>query len=347
MWRTLTVLSLVSLSALTAFANDPWILSDHRDEIKVKSCDGADRNRDWASVPLRIEPVTVNPRDRVAPDFSGVRLYGAWALSSDWPGFGGLSGLAFVDSNTLLSVSDAGTFVELTLQDGRPGPKVRHASMRLSTPFFWPRKMAADAEGLDVKDGIAFVGFERGFRILAFALQACGPDARGHKIGSPPNRFDRQRIRANAGPEALWHNAAQELKIGYEQPWDGLTVTGTLRNDGAVTLSTHNDRLEPGFRLVGGDHLVRNGDAVMATLYRAYNRESGNRAELRVETASGLRRHLKLDPPMVVDNFEGVALMETDRGVRAYLISDDNFSDRQRTLLYAFDVDVPQGLQPN
>ena len=42
---------------------------------------------------------------------------------------------------------------------------------------------------------------------------------------------------------------------------------------------------------------------------------------------------------MTVDNFEGITV-ETlaDATHRLWLVSDDNFSGRQRTLLYAFDL---------
>jgi hypothetical protein len=47
---------------------------------------------------------------------------------------------------------------------------------------------------------------------------------------------------------------------------------------------------------------------------------------------------LELDPPFTVDNFEGVAAVPRPGGVtRFYLLSDDNASVQQRTLLVAFD----------
>ena len=40
-----------------------------------------------------------------------------------------------------------------------------------------------------------------------------------------------------------------------------------------------------------------------------------------------------------VDNFEGITVRpREDGGVRIFIISDDNFSERQRTLLMAFDL---------
>jgi hypothetical protein len=51
---------------------------------------------------------------------------------------------------------------------------------------------------------------------------------------------------------------------------------------------------------------------------------------------------LVLERPLTVDNFEGVAAQARPDGrVRFYLISDDNFSGKQRTLLLAFDWTPP------
>ncbi|MBI1187226.1 MAG: esterase-like activity of phytase family protein, partial [Alphaproteobacteria bacterium] len=46
-----------------------------------------------------------------------------------------------------------------------------------------------------------------------------------------------------------------------------------------------------------------------------------------------------LAPPLNLDNFESVSAIPTvDGGARLYLISDDNYSRTQRTLLYVFDL---------
>ena len=48
---------------------------------------------------------------------------------------------------------------------------------------------------------------------------------------------------------------------------------------------------------------------------------------------------LSLRRPSAVDNFEGIAVRRTQDGVvRLYLVSDDNFSRNQRSLLFVFNV---------
>jgi hypothetical protein len=45
---------------------------------------------------------------------------------------------------------------------------------------------------------------------------------------------------------------------------------------------------------------------------------------------------LKLEYPLNVDNFEGVAVQEDPRGTIIYIVSDDNYNPFQRTLLLQF-----------
>lgn len=62
------------------------------------------------------------------------------------------------------------------------------------------------------------------------------------------------------------------------------------------------------------------------------------RSRVRFEQTSA-RKLATLGPVMFnFDNFEGIAAKKTDGGVRLYIISDNNFSTSQRTLLMAFDL---------
>ena len=76
-----------------------------------------------------------------------------------------------------------------------------------------------------------------------------------------------------------------------------------------------------------------------AYLLRAFSPLKGVRVTLRVTDAQGATLdELALAAPLTVDNYEGVAaLPRPDGTVRFYLISDDNFSRLQRTLLLALD----------
>jgi len=84
----------------------------------------------------------------------------------------------------------------------------------------------------------------------------------------------------------------------------------------------------------------------LAVLERAYN---PNRGIIGIRVAhvrtADLRRGARLKgevlaellPPLTLDNFEGLACRANEKGETIlYLVSDNNFSDKQRTLLLMF-----------
>ena len=48
------------------------------------------------------------------------------------------------------------------------------------------------------------------------------------------------------------------------------------------------------------------------------------------------RELLKIEPPLVTENFEALAVQETAKGTMIYLVSDDNYNPFQQTLLLQF-----------
>jgi hypothetical protein len=85
-----------------------------------------------------------------------------------------------------------------------------------------------------------------------------------------------------------------------------------------------------------------NGDVVV--LERRYVPLGIWHARLKLVSGRGVRGEakligeeiLKLEAPLHVDNFEGVAVAEDAKGTMIYVISDDNYSALQRTLLLQF-----------
>lgn len=329
----------------------PWTVDVAAPDLRAQSCPDPDAraNSGWTDLPLTVTPIDLDPKGAGLSLPPGVNFAGGWALSSANKHLGGLSGLSVLPDNRLLSVSDTGRFIELGLANGRPDGTARLASMRFENPLIRPGKLTADAEGLDFQNGIAFVSFERNFRVLAFDLSGCGGDAKGIEIATPSGRFGKTRVRANAGPEALYLDPKGGLHIIYEQLKDGEPVQGQVLLDGSLHMRTRPPlpALADGFRPVGADQIVlHSGPPVEARLYRAYDRARGNRIRLDFGVNGHNPWQINLQPPLLTDNFEGVTLQETDTGLRAYIISDDNFSDRQQTLLYAFDIDLSRDVDP-
>ena len=338
------LLSCCALISATASAQDiaPWRLEPVADALRAASCNQADPAERFEPLSIAVTAAPLSETDPALPQDSPFRFAGGWEISSPDDNFGGLSGLSIEPDGSLLTVSDTGRFIRLGRTDGSLNGTAEIAPMRFENPLIRPGKLTSDAEGLTLADGFAFVSFEHDFRVLAFALESCGASARGIEISDPPSRYGFRPIRANAGPEALWMDGDGGLHVLYEQLRDGRVQTAKVTSDGKAHLSSLplDPALEDGFRPVGADQIALN-DEVTATafLFRAYDRERGNRNRLDIlRSDRDAPKSLFLAPPQQVDNFEGVALERVDDGLRVWVISDDNFSDRQKTLLYAFDV---------
>ena len=112
----------------------------------------------------------------------------------------------------------------------------------------------------------------------------------------------------------------------------------------AVPIAAHFP-VSDGYSLTSLDRMP-NGDLV--ALERFYAPVIGARARIVRIPASEVHASdapmrveqlAQLGPPHPVDNFEGVSAVRMPNGVtRIYIVSDNNFSRRQRTYLFAFDV---------
>ncbi len=273
------------------------------------------------------------------------RLSG-WVLESERDDFGGLSGMVVMASGTLLTVSDKGAFVWLTMEAGEPTGRAHYAKMRDMDGAPLGGKSQGDAEGLALRDGLALVSFERDHRILAFDLEACGANPVGvtvARVAEHPAGLSRS-MRDNGGMEGLALLADGTLAAMIETrdpaiPYGRVRADGTLRVDGQVET----------FQAQAGTGIDVAGDTLYA-VHRDYRPGDGNHVTLSATplvdgvpagTSSPL---LSLDPSVPVDNFEAVSTMTDATGqvTRVYLLSDDNFNESQRTLLFALDLGPPK-----
>lgn len=313
-----------------------WSYSEAAARLKASSCEDDTR----ASAPgeplsLSIEPVALGPEGDVLDALNGLKLVGGWALSSDHAGFGGLSGLDMMGDDALLAVSDEGAFVHLRLhpETGAPLPSAHLAYMKDADGHHLRGKRRGDAEGLALRDGLAFVSFERDHRIEAFNLGDCGAKARAVLVARLPSD-----IRPNRGPEAL-ALSEDRLIVGLEEADAGDAPVGWLGSDLPARMDQGRGQLLTGFDQIGD---------TLFSLHRKYFPGLGNTIAIQAHlidpdadqaALSRSQTLAHLGPGLAVDNFEGVAALELETGaLRLFIISDDNFSHRQRTLLYAFDI---------
>ena len=316
--------------------------------IGQKSCPDGIKHIDPIAIEIDASEIGLSKYPRASDLPAGVTFAGGWHLTSPHAGFGGLSGLEQLSEGTLLAVSDEGAFVWIDIMDDQPSGSGKMAYMRNADGNYLRGKNDADSEGLALKDGLVLVSFERRHRIEAFDLAGCGAAARAVPVTSLPDTFGDDAVKENSGPEALTV-VDGKLLAGYEQVIAHKSPLITLEGpDMSVTMPDPIDTRHDG-PLVGLSTLTltETGTSVTYALRRRYNPLSGNLITIEAwwKNAEGIEARVpvfRLAVPMTVDNFEGITATQGEDGThRIWLISDDNFSRRQRTLLFAFDVKAP------
>ena len=280
-------------------------------------------------------PVPQVPEGTAPPP--GFAYAGGVALTSpDTARFHGLSDLEVLPDGRFIAVSDEGDLVKGRLVLDRAGRLSGLADVTLAPltnlegkPLSG-QKADSDAEGLALwPNGDLMISFERNNRVWLYPAAGGPPRA----VPSPDAPFPE-----NDGMEALAvdpEGGPQTYLVGREdtrETWTchlaGNCVPG-IRPGAPGEGSLVAARALPGGR--------------WAFLLRDFKPLSGVTSRLLITDRRGRTLDVHtIARPATVDNFEGLAaLPRTDGSVRFYLISDDNFSSGQRTLLMAFDWRPP------
>jgi hypothetical protein len=279
-------------------------------------------------------PVAFDPRDPADQSQGNFRYAGGLALTSvDTTRLHGLSDLKVWPDGRFLSVSDEGDVVEGRLELDTAGRLEGVADAKLyplvgedGQPLSAAGKDEADSEGIaELADGRRLVSLERDDRILLYPAGGGRPV----RAPSPDAKFP-----YNLGMEALDVDpdaGADAYVVGAEasgQTWICRLSSGCAAS--ALVAKPKDAGLSAVAVLPGGRR---------AYLLRSFSPLRWFRVTLRITDAEGrLLDELRLAPPLTVDNLEGLAALPSpDGSVRFYLISDDNFSRFERTLLLAFD----------
>lgn len=321
-----------------------WRASDHAGALVAASCPPGTKREEPLPVDLTATPVSLGEAAQIARRIpETVSISGAWQLASSNSNVGGLSGLALLPASEgggLLSVSDAGAFVWIGLENGAPsGAKISY--MQGSNGAMLTGKSEGDAEGLVWSNGLALVSFERSFRIEAFALSVCGSAARAARVANLPGQHNGRNIDENQGPEAIFIEADGALGFGYEGML-GTSPLGRVLADGTAEWTGKTAPAPSLHGLVGREIIpLPNGTARTVEMFRAWDPLQGNR--IRLTWGTGEAETLTLSRPLLVDNFEGItAEALSDQLIRVWIVSDNNFSASQKTLLYALDIRITQ-----
>ena len=298
-------------------------------------------------IDLGVSPVSWGTPDP-ADYFQPLKPVGLFELTSKDVRVGGLSGLDFLDDDTLVAVSDQGALVWIDIvgDDGQPGTTAYATFLKDEDGQPLDGKRLTDAEGVAWNGETLFISFERTHRVLAYDIEACGAMARGipYLAFEPTDFLPDRSIKDNNGIEGLASFGTDRLILGIETRNGADGMIGVSGPDGSV-------RFDQGVRapeimlLTGLDYISDEAEAGrLYSLFRSYDPIRGNRIALQVSPVDangeiGPARRLTLfGTDVTVDNFEGIAVQpvsaQTDR---IFVISDDNFSSRQRTLLAVYE----------
>lgn len=279
---------------------------------------------------------TVRPLSADAPHLTSIgaaELLGILQLQA--PGerwFGGLSGMV-MDGDMVTAVNDSGHWLRFRVEtdaDGRP----LSASGLSVAPLggLDGSKDDGDAEELVATPEGLVVGFERRHRLLLYPGTLSAPPRR---LAGPAGLG---RLPANGGIEAAARLPDGRLLlvaeegdddrfpawIGRPGAWERLAVrrSGSFRPTAAAVLP-------------GGDVLLlERSFSLLAGVAARLSRIAA--ADLRAGAEVSGRQLAVMGPPMLVDNYEALAVRaRADGRLVAYVLSDDNFNPLQATLLAA------------
>lgn len=311
---------------------------------------GADAPREAA---VEADPVVLFPDDPGRTRIGALRYLGGVALTSEHDAFGGWSAMEMSeDGERLLALSDSGAWLTARLQMEHGAPTgLTEVSIRpvLDADGAPLGGEASDAEGLaDLGDGRYAVSFEREHRIAVYDLGAdwsAAAEAAAAPFPAPPGA---DRLRNNAGVEAL-ARVGDRLYAGVEDP----IISGQPHTLWVYDFDAPDTppralalQLEPGFGLTA---LAAGPEGGLYLIERFWARDVGNRIHVSRLSAEALdapgaaplrpQRLADIDPAMTVDNFEAITVRRADGETRLMILSDDNFNADQRTLLLAFALD--------
>lgn len=293
-------------------------------------------------VELRATPVPLDPGDLSHTRVGRLEWRGGLSLTSPAAAFGGWSALHIsADGSTLVAVGDQGGVLraQLDYAEGRL-VGVHEAQLGVLHDTHGQAlvgKVFQDAESLALlPDGTWVVGFERRHRLWRYPAGEA-PLGTAEPVEAPKDLY---RAPENGGIEALTTLQDGRLVAIPEEFTAHERLRGWVRKDHGWQSFTYPMQ---GLLRPSGMTVLPSGDLLV--LERGYSPDAGVTIRLRRVRAHALRKNaavegdvlVQIQPPLTVDNFEGLAARRGPAGeTLVYLLSDDNFSANQRTLLLMF-----------
>lgn len=307
-----------------------------------------------AAIDVHARPIAVfDPRDPARRQFGALEFRGGLSLSSRDRNFGGLSALRVMgDGTQLLALTDKAWWLRgrivydgnqpVAISDAEMAPMLAADGQPLAKRGWF------DTEALAEDGGTLYVAIERVHQIVRFNYGKDGLLARAQPIGVP---LELRSLPPNRGLEALVFVPK------------GLPLSGTLIGFSERGLDRASDiiafligGMRPGNFMVrrraGYDisdaALLPSGDILL--LERKFGWTTGLSVRLRRLAGGDIAPGVVVDGAILfeadlgyeIDNMEGLSIHRAQSGeIVLTLISDDNFSIIQRTLLLQFTLLEP------
>ena len=275
------------------------------------------------------------------PRLKNLKYISGLEINANHPDFGGLSGLIINNNYSFHAIGDQGIWVtgKLNLDDKNKINSISDAKLgylKNENDNYLVRlgKSFTDAEAIEIYDEKLIVSFERNHRILLY-----------NQINKKPYIFyDKLRLLDlpnNGGIEAMASLKDNSLFLLSED-----LVTS---DDKLMGFILKNNKLKKVFINRSGSFkptdlsALPSGDIIL--LERSYSPIKGAAAKISLIKLEDLLYKeiifpIQIDiiaPPMVVDNFEGISILELEGGgFDIFILSDDNFNAFQKTLLFQF-----------
>jgi hypothetical protein len=292
------------------------------------------------------------PRDRSRTRFGRLVYRSGLVLTSPHRGFGGLSGLRFLDDKgeRFLALSDQGTWftgrIRYTsgkmsgIDDVEAAPMLNADGRPITEKRLW-----YDTESLARDGSLLYVGLERVNQIMRFDFAKGGTRARGEVVPTPPGL---RKLPYNKGLEALVfvpRDKGQPLagtliamsEGGFDADGNliGFLIGGPSPGQFSIK-RTDKQFISDAVLLPSGELLI---------LERKFSWFTGINIRIRSIPLKTIAAGAVVDGPVLfeadlgheVDNMEAIdAHVTADGETVLTMVSDDNFSLLQRTLLLQF-----------
>jgi hypothetical protein len=291
-----------------------------------------------ASQDIALQPLALDVDNPALQRVGGLIFQGAWELRSRNEDFGGISALTALTDGQFIGVSDAGTLIGLGLTQDQ----------RADRPFIVPLPGSQgpdknykdwDSEGIayDAMSGQFWISFEANHAIRRYSsgfTRMTGILRLAQMQDWPANKGVESIIRLRDGRFII----IAETLDGDTHP--ALLFSGDPVEPGS-TVSAFRYHPPAGYRVTDGVQLP---DGRLAILNRRISFPQGFVAKIALvnlatvqsgKTASG-EVIASLAPPYLVDNMEGITITKKAGATYIWLISDNNFSIFQRTILMKF-----------